>query len=161
MKKTTVFPAYFLLGIGAYFLLQKMNIQLIPEQNSWQTLLALFGFLFLLQAFTEKDHAFIMPGFILFGLGIHFHLVGRYDFWPDHPAAITLIIGISLLIHAIKTKNGYFQGIIILLVGLFLHFFNQIFKSAGQIQKGMETVQNFWPAVLLLAGIFLLWKRKK
>ncbi|MCD7032887.1 hypothetical protein LRR81_01505 [Metabacillus sp. GX 13764] len=160
MKKPGVFPAYFLLGIGAYFLLQKMHIQLFPEQNSWQTLLALFGLLFLLQAAIEKIDSYWIPGIILFGLGLHFHLADKYSFWPDDPAAITLIIGISLTIHAMKTKSGYFQGLLVLAVGLFLHFTNQIFKSAGQIQKGMDTVQNFWPVLLLIAGALWLWRKK-
>ncbi|MGD6816749.1 LiaI-LiaF-like domain-containing protein [Metabacillus sp. 84] len=160
MKQRPAFPAYFLIIIGAYFLFQKLNIVLFPEQNSWPTLVLLFGAVFLISSFTAKDDAYLVPGLILAGLGVHFLMSGKNPSWPDDAAGITIIIGIALLIASIKAKNGYITGAIVLLAGLFLHYFEQITGSFSQLEEGISYAEKFWPFLFIAAGLFLLFRKK-
>ncbi|KZZ86132.1 LiaI-LiaF-like domain-containing protein [Bacillus sp. SJS] len=160
MKQRPAFPAYFLIMIGAYFLLQKLNIVLFPEQNSWQTLILLFGAVFLLTSLAGKDDTYLVTGLIMTGLGIHFLMSGKNPAWPNHPAGITIIVGASLLLASFKAKSGYASGAVVLLAGLFIHYFQQIADTFSQLQQGIGYAEKFWPFLFLAAGLFLLFRKK-
>ncbi|AZB43832.1 hypothetical protein CEF21_16800 [Bacillus sp. FJAT-42376] len=160
MKQRPAFPAYFLVVFGSYFLLQKLNIMLFPEQNSWQTLILLFGIVFLLTSLLAKDDSYLVTGLILTGLGIHFLLSGRNPSWPNDAAGITMIVGASLLLASMKAKSGYVSGAVVLLAGLFIHYFQQIADSFSQLQQGISYAEKFWPFLFIAAGLILLFRKK-
>jgi hypothetical protein len=162
MKKISLLPGIILLGIGFFYSIQKLNIHLFENQNSWQALLILLGAAYLISGHFEKDNSVILPGIILAGLGIHFVYQSKIPSWPDHPAAFLFILAIGMLLTAIKTKSGYAQGLLLLAIGLFLHFFQTIIQSLTIVENGVHLIETYWPFLLILIGAFLVFiKRKK
>jgi hypothetical protein len=67
-----------------------------------------------------------------------------------------------MLLTAIKTKSGYAQGLLLLAIGLFLHFFQTIIQSLTIVENGVHLIETYWPFLLILIGAFLVFiKRKK
>jgi hypothetical protein len=162
MKKISLLPGIILLGIGIFYSTQKLNIHLFDNQNSWQALLILLGAAYLISGHFEKDHTAILPGVILTGLGIHFIFQTKLPSWPDHPAAFLFILALGMLLTAIKTKSGYGPGILLLAIGLFLHFFQTIIQSLTIVENGIHLIETYWPFLLILIGVYVLFiKRKK
>ncbi|MBZ5749423.1 MULTISPECIES: hypothetical protein [Metabacillus] len=162
MKKVSLLPGIILLEIGIFYSFQKLNIQLFENQNSWQILLILLGAAYLISGHFEQDNTAILPGIILAGLGIHFIYQAKLDSWPDHPAAFLFILALGMLLTAIKTKSGYVQGFVFLLIGLFLHSFQSITESLSIVENGGHLIESYWPFLLIVIGAFLLFfKRKK
>jgi hypothetical protein len=162
MKKISLLPGLIFLGIGIYYSFQKLNIHLFENQNSWQVILILLGAAYLISGHFEKDNSAILPGIILAGLGIHFIFLSKLPSWPDHPAAFLFILALGLILTSIKTKSGYAQGLMILAIGLFLHFFQTIMQSFTNVENGVHILETYWSFLLILIGAFLLiMKRKK
>ncbi|MBO1514736.1 LiaI-LiaF-like domain-containing protein [Metabacillus bambusae] len=162
MKKISLLPGIILLGIGTFYSIQKLNIHLFENQTSWQALLILLGTAYLISGHFEKDNTAILPGIILAGLGIHFIYQPKFPSWPDHAAAFLFILALGMLLTAIKTKSGYAQGIVLLLIGLFLHFFQKIIHSFSVVENGVQLIETYWSFLLILIGAFLVFfKRKK
>jgi len=161
MKKITLLPTMLLLGIGIFYSIQKLNIHLFEGQNNWPFLLILLGLTFLISGHFEQDASAILPGIILAGLGIHFHYAGKIASWPDHPAAFLFILSLGMILTATKTKTGYQQGIIILAIGLFLHFFHKIIQSLTIIENGVNFIETYWPLLFIVIGALLLVLRRR
>ncbi|APH04199.1 hypothetical protein [Bacillus weihaiensis] len=161
MKKISLFPAIVIFGIGLYYSLQKFEIYLFEHQSSWQFLLILLGFAFLISGHFEKDNTAILPGITLVGLGIHFIYHGRLNTWPDHAPAFLFILAVSFLLTSLKTKNGASQGVILFLLALILHFLQRIIDSLSFIQAGVTLLETYWPFLFLLVGGFLLYRTRK
>jgi len=161
MKKIKLLPAIILLGIGIFYSLQKLNIHLFEGQNSWEFLLILLGMAFLISGHFEQDATAILPGVILAGVGGHFFLIDKFPSWPDHSASFLMIISIGLILTALKTKSGYSQGVILLAIGLFLHFFPSIMLSFSIVENGVNRIETYWPFLFVLIGGFLVITRRK
>jgi hypothetical protein len=134
---------------------------LFENQNSWQVILILLGAAYLISGHFEKDNSAILPGIILAGLGIHFIFLSKLPSWPDHPAAFLFILALGLILTSIKTKSGYAQGLMILAIGLFLHFFQSIMQSFTAVENGVHILETYWPFLLILIGAFLLMMKRK
>ncbi|MCA1318725.1 DUF5668 domain-containing protein [Bacillus tianshenii] len=160
MKKNSFLPGLLLLLFGAYFLLEQMNIELWQGTFTWPTILVITGFALLLQAYKQNDHANILPGFVLLGVGLHFHLKGQLTFWPDHFAVIILIVGLGFIFRYQKTKNGLFEGLVLSVIASFFLFSNTLMEMLGTVENGFSTIHTFWPAVLILIGAYLIFKKK-
>lgn len=161
MKKISILPGLIFLGFGIYYSFQKLNIHLFENQNSWQSILILLGAAYLISGHFEKDHSAILPGIIFTGLGIHFIFQTKLPSWPDHPAAFLFILALGLILTSIKTKSGYAQGLMILAIGLFLHFFQTIIQSFMFVENGVQILETYWPFLLLFIGAFLLFLNRK
>ncbi len=162
MKKISLLPVIILLGIGIFYSIQKLNIHLFEGQSSWQFLLMILGLAFLISGHLEQDATAILPGLILVGVGAHFYFYEKLPSWPDHSASFLFIISIGLILTAIKTKSGYPQGMILLAIGLFLHFFPTIMASLTIVENGVNLIETYWPLLfVLISGFLLVAKRKK
>lgn len=161
MKKQGTVPGILLTGIGLYFLLQQMNFQMFPGFYSWPTLLAIAGLALTVHAYSAGDHANILPGITLLGIGLHFHIIHYLAFWPDHLGAFMLILSLGFLLRYQKTRNGLFPGLLLLVISLFIIFNNQIMGKLLWLKQGMSLLWNFWPVLLIASGLYLLFIRKK
>ncbi|MDX8046585.1 DUF5668 domain-containing protein [Gracilibacillus sp. S3-1-1] len=159
MKKNNLF-AYLLIGVGIYFLLRELRLPILTDFYSWPTLLILVGAAFLIHAFTSRDFRNIFPAILLLGLGIHFHGLNHYPFWIDHWGMYTLIISIAFLARAIKTKKGYFPGLILFAISAFALFANNQPGWFSWIHQFMIWVERFWPVLIIGLGIYFLLKKK-
>lgn len=162
MKNQRIFPGIILIGFGAYFLLQQMGLSIFQAFFTWPTLLIIVGIAFLGQGYSAHDQEAILPGVIMSGFGLHFHLVGRLDFWPKNTIGmLILIISIGFFLRFQKTNTGLFQAFLFLILAVLLLFYDNIAGYLGLLQNGMSLVWKFWPALLIVVGIYFLFKKKK
>src|SRR5699024_11658523 len=96
-----------LIGLGIYFLIQQLDLQMFYYFYSIQTFLIIIGISFLIHSFSAREYEHIFTGDLLLGLGIHFHGLENYDFWLDHWSIYALIVGIAFLERFFKTKKGF------------------------------------------------------
>ncbi|WP_181349745.1 LiaI-LiaF-like domain-containing protein [Thalassobacillus sp. CUG 92003] len=160
MKKQNTFIGFLLIGIGAYFFLQQLNIPVLDNFYSWPTLLIIIGVAFLLHSYIANEHQNILTGALLLGFGLHFHSVNTYSFWIDHWAVYPLIIGGAFLLRYQKTKSGLLPGLILVGLACFA-----IFSSSNPgwflwINQLINLIENFWPLLLIGIGLYFLYKRK-
>lgn len=161
MKSQNTIPGIILIGFGVYYYLQQANIILFDQFYTWPTLMAIVGLAFLVQAYRGNDYNSILPGVILFGFGIHLHIVGRLSIWPDHLGAFILIIALAFLLRYQKTGTGLFHGILFLILAALLLFYEQISNWLATLETGLVIVWKFWPVALILIGIYLLFFKRK
>lgn len=161
MKKQRIFPGIILLGFGIFFLVQQYNISLFTGFDTWPTLLMIVGIAFLFQGYMAKDYEAILPGVILSGFGLHFHVVGRLDIWPNSIGTFILIIALGFLLRSQKVGAGLFQGILFLALAILLLFSDKIVGWLGFLEGGVVELWKFWPILLIAFGIYLLFFKKK
>jgi hypothetical protein len=160
MKGQRLFPGMILIGFGIYFYLQQSNVSIFREFYTWPTLLIIVGTAFLAQGYKGKDYESILPGTILAGFGLHFHVTKVAAVWPDHIGIFILIISLGFLLRHQKTGNGLFQGILFLILAIILLFYDKVLLWLGFLQEGVNVIRDFWPLIIVLIGVYLLMKRK-
>ncbi|WP_138415475.1 LiaI-LiaF-like domain-containing protein [Aquibacillus sediminis] len=160
MKKQNLFVGIILIGIGGYFLLRQLRFPILTDFYSWPTLLIILGISFLFYSYISKDYKQLFPGSLLFGLGIHFHGLNHYAFWIDHWAMYPLIISIAFFVRFQKTKSDLLPGLILLIISLFAIFSSNKPGWFRWIDQMAYWIGDFWPAVLILVGIYLLVRKK-
>ena len=161
MKGQKIFPGMILIGFGIYFYLQQSNISIFREFYTWPTLLIIVGAAFLTQGYKGKDYESILPGTILTGFGLHFHIINKVSVWPDHIGIFILIISLGFLLRYQKTGNGFFQGVLFLILAIILLFYDKVLMWFGLLQDGVNVIRDFWPLIIVLIGVYLLFFRKK
>jgi hypothetical protein len=161
MKNQRIFPGIILIGFGAYFFLQQSNIALFQEFYTWPTLLVIVGISFLAQGYGAKDYEAILPGVILTGFGLHFHIINHFALWPNHIGTFILIIALGFLLRYQKVRSGLFQGILFLVLALLLLFYDRVIAWLGILESTVSIAWKSWPIVLVLIGSYLLFVRKK
>jgi hypothetical protein len=162
MKNQRIFPGIILIGFGAYFLLQQTGITIFQQFSTWPTLLMIVGIAFLGQGYAAKEYEAILPGVIMAGLGLHILLVGRVGFWPSNNIGmLILIISFGFFLRFQKAGSGLFQAFLFLILAILLLFYDKITSYFDLLQNGMSFVWKYWPALLIVVGIYFLLKRKK
>ncbi|WP_042223315.1 LiaI-LiaF-like domain-containing protein [Oceanobacillus manasiensis] len=160
MKKQNALPAYILIGIGIFFLLRQLKLPIITDFYSWQTIIIIIGLALLIHSYTSKSYHNLFSGTILLGIGIHLHGIQHYDFWIDHWAVYLLIIGIAFLVRRTKVKQGLFPGVILTALSILLIFSVSLPPWFDWFYLVIDTLEQFWPVVLIVIGLYLLMKRK-
>jgi hypothetical protein len=161
VKNQRIFPGIILIGVGFYFFLQQLNLTVLPEFFTWPTLMLIIGIAFLGQGYIGKDYEAILPGVILFGIGLYFHVLSHYAFWNNQVGAFVLIIGIGCLLRYQKTHSGLFQAVLFLILSIILLYYDKFSSDLGLLQNGVSIIWKFWPIMIIAIGFFLLYKRKK
>lgn len=159
MKKQNSLSGYLLIGLGLYFLLRQLNIPFLSQYYSWPTILFIIGFAFLLHSYMARDHANILPGAVLLGLGIHFHGLSQYEHWIDHWSIYPIIVGLSFLLRYFKTKSGLIPALTLLGISAFAFFQSSNTGWFSFIYQMISWTEQFWPLVLIVVGLFILKKR--
>ncbi|WP_456273850.1 LiaI-LiaF-like domain-containing protein [Bacillus sp. AK031] len=160
MKGQRLFPGMILIGFGIYFYLEQSNVTIFREFYTWPTLLIIVGAAFLAQGYKGKDYESILPGTILTGFGLHFHVTKMAALWPDHIGIFILIISLGFLLRYQRTGNGLFQGVLFLILAIILLFYDKVLIWLGFLQGGVNMIREFWPLIIVLIGVYLLMKRK-
>ncbi|WP_409301998.1 LiaF transmembrane domain-containing protein [Peribacillus sp. SCS-155] len=161
MKTQRIFPGVILIGFGLYFFLEQSQVDIFPGFYTWPTLLCIVGIAFLAQAYAGKDNESILPGVILFGFGLHFHMIERFKAWPDHIGIFILIIALGFILKARKTNSGMFHGLLLLVVSILTLFYDKVFTWLGTLESSFSNALKFWPFVLIAAGGYMLFFKKK
>lgn len=162
MKNQQIFPGIILIGFGAYFFLQQSGISLFQNFFTWPTLIIIVGIAFLAQGYLAKEYESILPGVILLGFGLHFHIAGRLSFWPDNSIGpFILILSLGFFLRFVKTGTGLFQALLFFIWAVLLLFFDKITGYFGLVQSGISQIFKYWPALVIVIGIYFLMKKKK
>jgi hypothetical protein len=162
MKNQRVFPGIILIGFGAILFLQQSGFTALQTFYSWPTLLIIVGVAFLGQGYSAKDNEAILPGAIISGLGLHFHFAGKISIWPNNTIGmLVLFISIGFFLRFQKANNGLFQAFLFLVLALLLLFYDKAAEYFGLLQNGLSFAWKFWPAIIILVGIYLLFRKKK
>jgi hypothetical protein len=161
MKKQGIFPGIILIGFGLYFLFQQLQLQIFQDFFSWPSFLVIIGIALFGQAYSSKDYHNLLPAFILTGLGIHFHSISYFSFWPDHLPMFMLIVGIGFLLRYQKTKNGLSSGLFLLVLSVFLLYYDSFMNWLSLLKNGFSLLHKFWPIMMIVVGFYLLFFKKK
>lgn len=161
MKNQQLFPGIILVGLGVYFFLQQSGIALFIGFFSWQTLMTLIGIAFLAQGYLAKEYDAILPGVILVGLGIHPYTARFPAIYNNQAGYLILIIALGLLLRYQKNHNGLFQTTLFLILAIFMLFYDKLTSYFGMIQNQATASWKFWPLLLIIAGLFTLYQKKK
>jgi hypothetical protein len=161
MKGQRLFPGMILIGFGIYFYLQQSTITIFREFYTWPTLLIIVGAAFLVQGYKGREYESILPGTILTGFGLHFHILNKISIWPDHMGVFILIISLGFLLRYQKSGNGMFQGVLFLILAIILLFYDKVLEWLGFLQGGVDVIREFWPIIIVLIGVYLLLIKKK
>ncbi|WBX78999.1 DUF5668 domain-containing protein [Virgibacillus salarius] len=160
MKKQQTLTAYLLIGIGVFFLLQQLNIPILSNFYSWQTIIILIGLVLLIHSYVTKSYQNLFTGTVILGLGIHFYGIAYYSFWIDHWAMYLLIVGIAFIIRYLHTKEGIIPSLLLIVFAIIMLFSIQLPVWFNWIYIVVEYLERFWPVILIVLGLYLL-KRKK
>lgn len=161
LKNQRIFPGIILIGFGLFFFVQHSQIKVFQGFDTWPTLLMIVGIAFLFQGYIAKDYEAILPGVILAGFGLHFHVVDRLEIWPNSIGVFILIIALGFLLRYQKTRAGLFQGVLFLILAIILLFYDRITEWVGAFEGVVAKMWNYWPAVLIGFGLYLLLIKKK
>ncbi|MBM7648916.1 hypothetical protein JOC78_001866 [Bacillus ectoiniformans] len=161
MKQQRIFPGVILIGFGLYFFMQQAKILWVQPFLSWPTLLIVIGMAFLAEAYSGKDVSGILPGVILAGFGIHFHVVNHFGFWSNDTGVLILIISLGFLMQYQKTRSGLFQGLLFLILAVITLFYDTVIQWLGLLENQAFSIWQFWPVVLIVIGGYLLFIKKK
>ncbi|KHD86900.1 LiaI-LiaF-like domain-containing protein [Heyndrickxia ginsengihumi] len=161
MKNQKIFPAVILIGFGLYFYLQRYHLEGMAQYFTWPTLLIIVGLAFLGQGYWGNDYEAILPGVILVGFGLHFHIVHKIAIWPDNIGIFILIISLGFLLRYQKTGDGLLYGLLFLLLSVVLLFSDKTLSWFGLVENNVSSLWNFWPAILVIIGFYLLIIKRK
>jgi hypothetical protein len=161
MKQHKIFPGVILIGFGLYFYFQQTNIVLFREFYTWPTLFIIIGVAFLIQGYAGRDYESILPGTILVGLGIHFHVVNRLPVWPDHIGIFILVIALGYLLRYQKTGTGFSYGILFITLSIMLLFYDKLSNWLNFMEDPVRTAWEYWPFLLVLIGLFIIFFKRK
>jgi hypothetical protein len=162
MKSQRIFTGTILIGFGAFLFLQQSGFAALQTLYSWPTLLIIVGAAFLGQGYSAKDYEAILPGVIIGGFGLHFHFAGKVAFWPNNTIGmLVLFISFGYFLRFQKANNGLFQAFLFLVLALLLLFYDNVSEYLNLLQNGLSFVWKFWPAIIILVGIYFLFMKKK
>src|SRR5690625_7237612 len=160
MKKHNAFTAYILIGLGIYFLIQQLDLQMFDKFYSWPTFLIIIGISFLIHSFSASEYEHIFTGVLLLGLGIHFHGLENYDFWFDHWSVYALITGLAFIIRYFQTKKGFIPGAVLIGIALLMIFSVTLPDWFQWIYGVVDFLESFWPVAVIAFGVYLLKFKK-
>ncbi len=161
MKNQRIFPGIILIGFGVFFFWQQSEISLFAGFISWPTLLMIVGIAFLCQGYGGKDYESILPGVILTGFGLHFHVVNYLSIWPNTMGTFILIIALGFLLRYQKLGTNLFYGILFLALAALLLFYDKVMGWFGLFENNITTFAQLWPFALILIGVYLLFLKRK
>src|SRR5690606_30212432 len=161
MRKQNLFPSIVLIGFGLYFFLQQTNIQISSQFFTWPTILLIVGLAFLIQAYSGNDLEMIVPGILFLGLGVHFHLIQNVHIQLDHIGGIILFIALGYFLRYQKTRNGLFYFWLFLILALIQLFYDKYIQWIGIIEDKRLQFTSLWPIILVIAGAYLFFFKRK
>lgn len=161
-KRSSIVGGLILILVGTLFLLMQFFPGLadrIDLANQWPLIIVAIGAFFLLAALIGTPPLAI-PGSIIAGIGgiLHYqNLSGNWASWAYIWALIPGFVGVgTILMHMLQGqfRRGVREGGSLLVISaimfvVFAAFFN-----------GLGGIGQYWPVLLILAGGWLLIKRK-
>lgn len=161
MKSKQTLPGLILVIIGMYYLSQQFDFSL-PYTNivlKWPSILFLIGLILSWQGFSNKDDNKMFSGVVLLGLGTLFHGIHTFQYWDYNWPFFTLIISFAFFMkYFVNKRDGMTPAIILLLISASALFLPRLLDHYHNLLTGYE---SFWPVILIIVGIYLLFFKKR
>ncbi|ANB56036.1 putative membrane protein [Anoxybacillus sp. B7M1] len=161
MKKHGIFSGIVLVGLGIYFLGGQLQLAFLKVFQGWPALLVIFGMALLGQAYYAREYQHIFPGTVLLGFGLHFLLSQLLPIWPKHIGVLFLITSLAFFLSARKTKTGFVQSLLFFILACFMLFSDRFSDFFLLFQTSISSIWRFWPLLLILFGLYILFVKKK
>lgn len=161
-NRGSIIGGLILIIVGALFLLLQAFPELAAQFNpsvQWPLVLIAVGLLFFVGA-VLGEASLAVPGAIIGGLGVllyYQNLSGNWASWSYAWALIPGFVGLGLVLMGLldRQKRSSIRS------GLFLIFLSLIlFAIFGGLLGGFSGLRQFWPLLLILAGIWVLWRNR-
>lgn len=159
MRRQMSIVAFILISLGSYFLLQSFNIPFLTTIQTNDAILMIIGGILLIHGYMVKDEQNVFGGTIVLTLGIHFHGLNTYSFWPDHWSLYIGMIGLAFVVRYFFTRKGFLPGMLLIIITLFMLFSHNMWSGHEFMSHISTALQKFWPLLCIIFGIYLL-KRK-
>lgn len=156
-----MFFGVLLVGFGIFFLLNELHMSIAAKVYTWPVLLILIGAALLTESALSQDHSNLLASYILITLGIHFYVSEQIPFWPTNISMVVFMVAISFLLSARKVKSGFFQGGTLLIIAILMMFSDRLKLFLPKVEDGVNYLTTFWPILLLLVGLYLLFFKRK
>ncbi len=156
-----MFFGVLLVGFGIFFLLNELHMSIAAKVYTWPVLLILIGAALLTESALSQDHSNLLASYILITLGIHFYVSEQIPFWPTNISMVVFMVAISFLLSARKAKSGFFQGGTLLIISILMMFSDRLKLFLPKVEDGVNYLTTFWPILLLLVGLYLLFFKRK
>ncbi len=156
-----MFFGVLLVGFGIFFLLNELHMSIAAKVYTWPVLLILIGAALLTESALSQDHSNLLASYILITLGIHFYVSEQISFWPTNISMVVFMVAISFLLSARKAKSGFFQGGTLLIIAILMMFSDRLKLFLPKVEDGVNYLTTFWPILLLLVGLYLLFFKRK
>lgn len=152
-----------LVGVGVLLLLQNI----FSSQDFGLFILPLLGVIFLAAGLYAGRRGLLIPGGILLGIGAGVFVTQRAipEMDGNREGGIILIcfaagwVLISLLSLIVKDEDGTDWMRWPLIPGGILGLIGGLLLLGESGEKWLDYLGQGWPVILILAGLFLLWKR--
>ncbi|MCP4422151.1 MAG: hypothetical protein GY805_36530 [Chloroflexi bacterium] len=162
-KRSSVIVGTILILVGVLFLLAQFFPSLAINLNisqQWPLIIVSVGALLLISAFLGAPPLAI-PGSIVSGIGAILYVQNLTNTWDSWAYIWTLIpgfVGIGMLLSGLlghQRRTMWREGGRLLLISLVL------FLVFGAFFNGLGDFGRFWPVLLILAGLSMLWPRRR
>ncbi|MCP8617029.1 LiaI-LiaF-like domain-containing protein [Salirhabdus salicampi] len=161
MKQSNGFTGLFLIGLGIYFILRHNFVPILENFYSWPTIIMLVGIAFLLNGYIYKKFDDLLPGIVIFGLGVHFHMLIYSSTWKDLWAMYLLIVGLGFLVRYQKSRKGFWPGISMLVLAI-LGLISAYRPDWVHLPQLIAVDNHFViPIIVIIVGIYILFMNKK
>ncbi|WP_078595150.1 LiaI-LiaF-like domain-containing protein [Evansella clarkii] len=161
MNRKNSLPGLLLIAAGLYFLLNQFNIS-VPYSDvlfTWQSVLLFIGLIMSWNGFSNRDDNKMFLGITLLGLGVYFHGVMTFGSWSYHWGFFTFIAGAAFFMkYFVNKREGLVPAVILIAVSLYALYSGQVMNYLRSTIAGFE---SFWPFILIILGVYLLFFRKK
>ncbi|RKL65956.1 hypothetical protein CR203_17950 [Salipaludibacillus neizhouensis] len=161
MKSKQALPGLILVIIGIYYLSQQFAFSLPYTEIvlKWPSILFLIGMILSWQGFSNKDDNKMFSGIVLLGLGTLFHGIHTFGYWNYNWPYFTLIISFAFFMkYFVNKRDGITPAIILLLISASALFLPQLMARYQNLMTGYE---SYWPVILIIIGIYLLFFKKR
>jgi hypothetical protein len=161
MKKNGIFSGITLIGLGVYLLIGQLHLPFLRIVQGWPTLLMILGIALLGQAYYAREYQHIFPGMILFGFGLHFLLIQLSKSWPNNIGMLFFIIAVAFLLSSRKMKSGFIQSLLFFALACIVLFSERLSHLFHFFEASITVIWNFWPMILIVFGIYILFLKRK
>ena len=161
-NRGSIIGGLILIFVGALFLLlqafPEIAIQFDPGVQ-WPLVIIAVGLLFFVGA-VLGEASLAVPGAIIGGIGVLFYyqnLSGNWASWAYVWALVPGFVGLGLILMGLldRQKRSSIRA------GIFLIFLSLIlFAIFGGWLGGFTGSRQLWPLLLILSGIWVLWRNR-
>jgi len=164
-KQSSIVGGLILILVGALFLLLEAFpdlAALIALDRHWPLLIVAIGGFFALAALLSAS-ALLIPGAVIAGIGAILYYQNLSGNWASWAFAWTLIpgfVGLGILLQGLLRPRGRGGRGEIRAGGRLLLISLVLFVLFGAFFNGLGGLDQFWPLLLIGAGLLLMWRSR-